>query len=274
MTIFGEAHTEDVVLNIWTNKSVQLLLPCDPIQEITQRARALVFEAIEHGWSGPPYDPFALARIKHIELRAASDVQDARTVGVGRNRFAIEYNPSAPQARIRYSICHEIAHTFFPDCLERVRNRELREHRSGDSWQLEMLCNIAAAELVMPIGTFEKVLSINPSMTELLAARDQFGVSTEAILLRFVKLTSIPYLVFATHRDVEGVRIEYSVPSRTCQRSLRSGSRLGKGTVLSHCVSGGGLLKNNEIWPRLGHVRVECLGLPPTTMIISRGLLG
>ena len=42
------------MLNIWTNPSVQQLLPCDPVQEITRRARQFVFEAIQSGWNGPP----------------------------------------------------------------------------------------------------------------------------------------------------------------------------------------------------------------------------
>ena len=60
-----------------------------------------------------------------------------------------------------------------------------------------MLCNIGAAELLMPIATFpalrEKALKIN-SLMEL---RKQFQVSSEALLLRVVNLSLEACAVFA-----------------------------------------------------------------------------
>jgi len=137
----------------WTNPSVKLLSgDQNPIDAITEKARGLVFQALERGWQGPPFDPFGLAQLLAIETLPTSEVLDARTVPIGANRFRIEFNPDRPPRRIRYSIFHEIAHTLFPDCAEMIRNRGAHNASRRDDWQLETLCNIAAAEFLLPTG--------------------------------------------------------------------------------------------------------------------------
>src|SRR6516225_1895758 len=91
--------------------------------------------------------------------------------------------------RLRFSIAHEIAHTLFPDCQQHVRNRAARAHMKDDDWQLEMLCNVAAAELLMPIGSFPDLKDKALSVDALMALQRQYDVSTEALLLRVVRLT-------------------------------------------------------------------------------------
>src|ERR1035437_6646593 len=122
----------------WTHESISAIgLESDPIHFITESARDLVFSAIESGWQGPPFDPFQLANFSGIKVFPNEDVADARTVPAAGGRFVIEFNPNRPRHRIKYSICHEIAHTFFPDCSERIRNRASIQEMSGNDWQLE-----------------------------------------------------------------------------------------------------------------------------------------
>jgi hypothetical protein len=93
----------------WTNESVLALAGAsDPIQVITETARAAVLSAADAGWTGPPFDPFALAALRHIDVTPTEDVMDARTVPIPGNRLQIQFNPNRPQSRIRYSICHEL----------------------------------------------------------------------------------------------------------------------------------------------------------------------
>src|ERR1700733_9169729 len=47
----------------WSHPSVLALKEPDPIAAIILRARHVVLDAIERGWSGPPYNPFTLAEI-------------------------------------------------------------------------------------------------------------------------------------------------------------------------------------------------------------------
>ena len=92
--------------------------------------------AIENGWSGPPYDPSQLADLLNISLIPTEDVADARTRTIS-NKLHIEFNPNRPPARLRFSIAHELAHTLFPDCAHAVRNRATHEQMEGMNGSLK-----------------------------------------------------------------------------------------------------------------------------------------
>src|SRR6266849_10613601 len=47
----------------WSHPSVLTLNDPDPMSAIIARARRMVLNAMERGWSGPPYNPFALAEM-------------------------------------------------------------------------------------------------------------------------------------------------------------------------------------------------------------------
>src|SRR5690606_15016956 len=120
---------------------------------------------------------FHLADLLGIETTPRHDVEDARTVPVGRSGFRIEFNPTRPRGRLRYSIAHEIAHTLFPDCAEQVRNRVSRTDMLDDEWQLEALCNVAAAEFLMPIGSFPALKEEDLGIEHLMQLRRAYDVS-------------------------------------------------------------------------------------------------
>ena len=43
----------------WTNPSVRVLTgDGDPVARITEKAKSLVFRAVQDRWQGPPFDPF------------------------------------------------------------------------------------------------------------------------------------------------------------------------------------------------------------------------
>src|SRR5260370_42547379 len=164
---------------------------------MVERANDLVLNAVEQGWTGPPFDIYQLANLLGITVLPHESVRDARLVPVEPDRYQIEYSPNQPQARTRFSIAHEIAHTLFPDCRESVRNRASRHEMAADEWQLEMLCNVGAAELLMPLGSFPELGEEDFSIDHLLRLRERFQVSTEAVLLRAQKLSRLPFAVFA-----------------------------------------------------------------------------
>ncbi len=251
----------------WTNPSVLGFAgEKDPVAAIEQKARAIVLDAFDKGWSGPPFDPIALADILRLRVQPQIDVLDARTVPAPTGDLTIEFNPRQSSERIRFSIAHEIAHTFFPDCAKAVRHRGGRDHSRPDDWQLEMLCNIAASEIVMPIGDLAQIASEPLNIERLITLRDQFGVSAEAMLIRAVKLTDEPLAIFCASRldgtDSDRFRIDYSIRSRTFGQSLQSGQEIGPQTVLRECTAIGFTAHGVEQWPGLtGNVRIQCVGL-------------
>lgn len=270
-----EAEPRKAVQNdstfVWTHPSVKLFAPSgDPYRTMVARARAVVLAAQDEGWSGPPFDPAALAQILKIPIEPRPDIRDARTVPLGKNRVKIEFNPDRPRARVRYSIAHELAHTFFPDCSERVRNRESRDDMAGDLWQLEMLCNIGAAELLFPIGSLEPKDIAPEAITidGLLKLCRRFDVSTEAALLRVVKLSSVPLMMFAASRietkNGGRYRIDYSQSSHGWPVRLRPGTLLPENTLISRCTRSGYTERGDEQWSGVPFpLHIESVGIPP-----------
>lgn len=253
----------------WTNPSVLALAgDANPIDVITQKARTVVFDAIQNGWSGPPFDPSALAEYLKIGIVPREDIAEARTVPIG-SHLTIEFNPNRPRGRVRYSVCHEIAHTLFPDCRELIRNRLAHEQMHGDDWQLEMLCNIAASELLMPIGSLPLLEAEHLTIDTMLELRKKYEVSTEAILLRAVRITPEPCNVFtASRRERNGgganYHVDYAVASRAWSKPpIPAGFKLPDDTVVSECTAIGFTAKAHENWgDSFGKLRVECVGIP------------
>ena len=255
----------------WTHPSVvNLARGRDPVQVITELARGLVTRAYDQGWSGPPFDPFELARLQRITLTANHEIRDARIVHCGHQGFRVEFNPQRPGARVRYSIAHEIAHTLFPDCANQVRNRSHAYELTGNEWQLESLCNLAAAEFLMPVGSFKELGSANLEIEHILKLRRQFAVSMEAILIRTVRLTRQASMMFVASRiegseNSEQYRMDYCVPSASWGESMpEPGIPLPSDSCVTQCTKIGFTSKCDEKWPGQRVERhLECVGLPP-----------
>lgn len=250
----------------WTNESVLRFAGLrDPVEAIVARAREIVMTAMDAGWSGPPFDPLALAEnFLRVAVAANPDVPDARTVATSKDRLRIEFNPNRPRGRMRYSLAHEIAHTLFPDCSEKVRNRGTHEDQLPDDWQLEALCNIAAAEFLMPVGSFPTLTSGDLEIDKLMQVRKQFDVSAEALMLRAVQVTSEPCAMFCASRlESSGrYRVDYSLGSPSWNSPPLTGEVLPETTALSHCERIGYTAKSDEVWSDNIELHMECVGIP------------
>lgn len=273
----------------WTNPSVLALAgDRDPVEAISELAQHVVLAAVDSGWQGPPFDPFALAEIVGIPLEAHQGLADARTtlargsqgtrspelnhlLGPEPPPVLIEYNPTRPRGRLRYNLAHEIAHTFFPDVAETVRHRTgsgaVADVATSDDWQLELLCNIAAGELLMPTDTLSGLDDQEIDIDALMVVRARFDVSTEALLRRVAAQTRQPLAVFAASRirgsdDESSFRLDYIVGSRTYSPPIRRGLQLPATSVLGECAAIGytarGVIDASVAGADLA---VQCVGL-------------
>src|SRR4051794_35080093 len=273
----------------WTNPSVRAIAgDADPLQVVTERARALMFAALDAGLSGPPFDPFALAGLLGIGIRARADVADARIrrssagertlTGVplapfvpSQTPLTIEYNPSRPRGRLRYSVAHEIAHALFPDVGDSVRHRTAigavpRQGGEDDSWQLELLCNVAGSEFLMPVEAVAGILDIDPDIDFLMATRAKLDVSTEALLRRVAHETNRPLAIVASSRMTDSLgsnlRCEYVVHSRTWRPAAVRGLQIdgagpfGAPTAVGQTVRGKQMLAGEALL-------VQAVGIAP-----------
>jgi len=258
---------EEVNQIAWTNPSVKALAGnSDPIIAISDKTQSLVLRAIDDGWEGPPFDPFWLARHLGLSIVPRDEIMDARVKTDDSGKVEIEYNPNLPRNRIRFSIAHEIAHTLFPDHVKTIRNRSGERTRSDD-WQLELLCNVSAAEILMPAGPALELARAPTSIQEILRGRKKFDVSIEALLIRIAKLTDKPITVFVASRRGDNrnapFRIDYSVGSATSNLKLEPGLEVSKDSVLSECSAIGYSAERAEKWREDIDADVQCIGIPP-----------
>lgn len=247
----------------WTNASVlRFASDEDPIQKMEEKVRALVLKAKDAGWSGPPFSPIALAKFLDIPVDPTTSVVDARTIASAKG-VRIQYNPQQSRERTRFSIAHEIAHALFEDVAHATR------HRGGDpaltdDWQLEMLCNIAASEIVMPVGSLPSRERV-PAIEELLRERLDYDVSVEAYLLRTVKVAVEPITMFVASPRHGGSHISYSidyaVPSPSAPRLNIKGKRVPADSSVLHCIAIGASSHATESWLTDAPARLETVGI-------------
>lgn len=247
----------------WTNTSVRAFAKnADPLVAIEEAARALVLKAREEGWEGPPFNPLRIAEMLEVQVEANSSVADARLVATDSGP-KIEFNPQQPRERVRFSIAHEIAHLLFPDWSEQIRNRG--GDKTPDDWQLEMLCNLAASEFVLPIGSLSAASDI-PPIEDLMHQRREYDVSAEAFLIRLAKISSEPIGIFVSSPIVseDGTRhykIDYFVSSPTAPKIRLSGLAIPSASIVHRCTAIGHTDRAIERWVMGGPTKIECVGL-------------
>lgn len=249
----------------WTNPSVlSFAAGGNPVTAMENRARQLVLEAMDNGWGGPPFDPLALAALLEIRTEARGDIPDARLRPSDEGRLVLEYNPMRPRGRLRFSIAHEVAHSLFADCHEEVRHRGGDTASRADNWQLEVLCNIGAAELLMPLGSFPQLADSVPTIQQVADIRKTFDVSVEACLIRSIKLATSASAAFCAsfHQDDGVYRVDYVIPAPGWVCPIRPGQSFSNEGVVSEASAIGFTSIGDE--DVLGSsYRIECMGLAP-----------
>jgi len=249
----------------WTNRSVLgLAKGDDPIAVIERRARDLVLRARDAGWQGPPFNPAAIADLLNIPVEANANVADARIMPTDTG-LRIQFNPTQARERVRFSIAHELAHTLFPDVADEVRHRGGPRH-VADDWQLEILCNLAAAEFVMPIGSLPARQQL-PKIEALMSERRRFDVSSEAFLIRVTKIASDPVLMFCASpiTDRKGrkqYRVDYAVSSKGAPTFAIAGRIVPSGSAVYRCTGIGFTDSGIEKWFSHDALKIECVGIP------------
>ncbi|UJQ94152.1 ImmA/IrrE family metallo-endopeptidase [Mariluticola halotolerans] len=247
----------------WTNSSVRAFAKnADPLTAIEDAARSLVLRARENGWEGPPFNPLHIAEMLGVQVEANSNVADARLVAT-KSGPKIEFNPQQPRERVRFSIAHEIAHLLFPDWSEQVRNRG--GDKAADDWQLEMLCNLAASEFVLPIGSLSAASDI-PSIEDLMRQRREYDVSAEAFLIRLAKISNQPIGIFVSSPTVADngrrrYKIDYFVSSPTAPKVPLSGMVIPDESIVHRCTAIGHTDRSVESWVLGVPTQIECVGL-------------
>jgi Zn-dependent peptidase ImmA (M78 family) len=163
----------------------------DPRSAVLTQARKLVDEFQQFAGTIP--DPLervkVLASMRGIKVvpmdveRQRSERRDAVLVPTASGQMAL-YNPRLPNSRIAFTIAHEIVHTFFPNSPKGTRFRHIVADGSKEAYELEGLCHLGAAEILMPLGQFQKAMGRVPSIQSVDRLSALFGSSFEATVIR------------------------------------------------------------------------------------------
>ena len=141
-----------------------------------------------------PIDVMELASLRSIHPSDDLPVQSPDAELVPRQDGGVEMrvHPDRPETRKRFSIAHEICHTFFPDYeqSEWCRTDAHYRNRTDPAQYLEMLCDIGAAELLFPQPWFSEDASRIGCASDLKDLAIKYHGSREATLRRHVELSS------------------------------------------------------------------------------------
>lgn len=252
----------------WSHESVNLLLKKhkahDPVTLVKEISRKLVLTAMDKGWSGPPFRALDMARLLDIETVPNDSIFDARIV-FKNDKFYIEYNPFQKPTRLNFSIAHEIAHTFFPDCSQTVRNRE---QHPVENKELEQLCNIAASELQLPYAYFSNDANSIEHITieNLTELATKYKASLESLFLRFVEVTDSKCAIIISQFSEKSKKltVEYYKASRNFDSIIPRDFNLPEESKAYECLTPGWTARETVKWEFLDEKHdIYCIGLSP-----------
>ena len=148
-----------------------------------------------------PYCPVSIVPRVHLAHLA----HDAQMTKEGQD-YQITVNKDHIRGRQRFSVAHEIGHSFFLPFREADRRRDApagpMAHEDGIE---ERLCNIFATEVLMPYSAFSRDLAKRPLSPESIANLAQaYDVSFHAAALRAGEVANKPLLTGMLHWDKLG----------------------------------------------------------------------
>lgn len=186
---------------IWRHRSVlELMRGVEhvgrPEERMIEKAREIVATGIKLGWSGPPFDPNMLANILGIRTKQIDFIDAEAQIVPVNGQFELQFRRDVANTRLNFTICHEIAHTFFPDCADMIHQRNTQRKSFDPEKEIEYLCDIGAAEILMPSPYFDNDLKnegITLQAVPMLAQR--YAASREAVIRRIPSVSPKPCAV-------------------------------------------------------------------------------
>ena len=232
----------------------------DPISAIRQSAQRLIdgFAAAFYGDTEKPLDLRALASFRGIRIVDAPPVhsEDAEIGPSADGRVSIRLHPDRPETRRRFSLAHEIAHTFFPDFESRAWARADSRFRwvGHPDDELERLCDIGASELLFPTRWFPSDASEVTCAGDLVQLAATYGASREATLRRFAEYHSESLAAVYFRWSLKpsqaasiGQKDQLDIFGMDPEQRIREARRLRVGYVIgSHAFAAGDMFVPND----------------------------
>jgi hypothetical protein len=270
---------------IWRHKSVRALLReaggSDPVEIIRSRTKEIVEWAKGKGWTGPPFNPLRLASLRGIRSRKSETLfsAEAQLTPMDGKQLLLEFNPDRPSGRKNYSISHELVHTLFDDCFEMVHHRKMNRAAFDPEQEIEHLCQVGAAEFLMPEGDFLADLEgLAFSLRSIAHLSLRYDASREAVARRMLALSGrTAALVFLSRRlkpiEIQAnripvpepkMRILYTVPTPDFPIFLPEHKSASDDSCVYRITAVDEVADGRECWnlPGFGQWSIEAMALP------------
>jgi len=150
----------------------------------------------EYGKADPPFLPDRFGELCAVRIeKVPLDDCDARLIPTDEG-FIAEVCADHSEGRRNFSVCHEVAHTFFlpePSSSLPYANTCLVSYYEVKFE--EQLCNLAAAELLMPKRCFKSVASsYDRSLKSVWRMQQDFNTTAAATIIRLAELDIWPLI--------------------------------------------------------------------------------
>lgn len=176
----------------------------DAADAIRMKAKELIdIYVASFGEPTLPINVEVLASLRGIQRSEVPPIHspDAELVPDGLGGVTMRVNPDQPETRQRFSIAHEISHTFFPDYTTKAWCRTDARYRSRENPEdfLEMLCDIGAAELLFPQPWFGRDAAAVTDAASIISLASTYHASREATIRRYAETSpdSVAAVFFA-----------------------------------------------------------------------------
>lgn len=154
-----------------------------------QRARAFI-AAVDISAIRTDLTAYAQAANAILRMEPLEPGQSGFTLTRPNGQHVITVNSLETEERLRFTVCHEIGHIVLglPSSHEEIPSWAFAKRDPN-----EILCDVFAAELLMPCRLFKKRIPAGePSIEVLEALAGEFGTSFPAAASRYATLTDLP----------------------------------------------------------------------------------
>ncbi len=166
----------------------------DPVDIVREKARSFVKIFYGKVIKGPPFSPEILASLIGAKVEYKRPILDSEAQLIPfPDHFLIRCNPYRPRVRQNFSLFHEISHLLLMNLKINFPCKRTQKKEFDINNEIEYLCDISAAELLLPLPWFSKDMEkLGISVQSLLTLCKKYIASREAVAIRVAQLSSLP----------------------------------------------------------------------------------
>lgn len=192
---------EEWLIKNWLGESYKLFSIEESIKSAKEKVNNYIYEQLNKtGQTSPPFNPELLFGIRKIISKQEQSLPDnfSGILQPTKGGFFVKVNSKLYSKRKRFTIAHEIGHTFFFDVSSDIPKKKFISSNSP-YWVEEDYVNSIACEILLPTPFVEETFKRNnysSSLESLSAISNLYQVSHEVIskqLIRNLKLWDCLY---------------------------------------------------------------------------------